>query len=185
MSLVRPVTSTGHGLQGTVSQPFDGTFSWEPAGYLLRRASADRGKRTKFSTARYYGHLHLAIDYIVIEGTPVRAMKSGTCIGHGKNPVDGAWLDYIRLRNGTKYQVVSLSYHLSANSYRHKIGAQVKRGATIALSGNTGWSTGPHLHQELIRAPRGASTSEIFSKGLRLDPQPFIDGRTSLKEIAP
>jgi len=184
VSLVRPVAMLNvpeH--QGWISQRFDGQFSWEPAGYLKRRSPVNRGKRTKFSDAVYYSHLHLAIDYICVVGTPVRAMKSGVVVAQGKD-VTGAYIQWIRLRRGAKYDVLSLSYHLKADSYKVRVGQTVKRGQTVALSGNTGWSTGPHLHQELIRVRRGAGVVEAFAKGLRVDPQPFING-LSLKEIAP
>lgn len=184
MTLLRPVTSTGHGKQGVVSQTFDGTFSWEPAGYL-QSSNPKRGKRSTFPGAVKCPHIHLAIDYICIIGTPVFAVKAGTIIGQGKNAFDGAELLYLRLRRGTKFDVTALYYHLSANSYRYKIGTTVKKGNVVALSGNTGWSTGPHLHFELIRSPRGASVSDIFNQGLRYDPQPFISGTAKLSDIAP
>ncbi|WP_277619852.1 M23 family metallopeptidase [Chryseobacterium angstadtii] len=37
-------------------------------------------------------------------------------------------------------------YHLKQNGVKVNIGDQVKKGDVIGLSGNTGWSKGPHLH---------------------------------------
>lgn len=51
---------------------------------------------------------------------------------------------YIMLRHGRQYQTVYM--HLSKTLV--KVGQTVKRGERIALSGNTGRSTGPHLHYE-------------------------------------
>ena len=47
MALVRPVALAPSGSQGTISQRFDGQFSWEPAGCIRRVAPAARGKRTR------------------------------------------------------------------------------------------------------------------------------------------
>ena len=183
MSLVRPVVSTGHGKQGVVSQTFDGTFSWEPAGYL-RRVKPMRGRRRSFAGATYYPHIHLAIDYICIEGTPVRAGKSGVISWQGKDST-GAYVVYVRIRRTANWDVTQIFYHLKANSFRYKTGASVARGATVALSGDTGYSTGPHLHAELVRTPAKTPVTEIYRKGLRYDMQPFIDGSARLREIAP
>ncbi|WP_309997394.1 M23 family metallopeptidase [Chryseobacterium sp. 2987] len=37
-------------------------------------------------------------------------------------------------------------YHLKENGVKVNLGDQVKKGDVIALSGNTGWCNGPHLH---------------------------------------
>jgi murein DD-endopeptidase MepM/ murein hydrolase activator NlpD len=182
MSLLRPIVDVPSGTQGNISQRFLGTYAWEQPGYVRTDSPVDRGKRGKLVSAAYYPHVHLAIDYICAIGTKVRAMKSGTIIGQGKDS-SGALFTYQRLRNGTDFQVVALYYHLS--KFLHPIGATVKKGDTVALSGNSGYSTGPHLHMELIRAKRGASISDIFRTGLRLDPQPFIDGKLTLRRVAP
>lgn len=182
MSLLRPVAASQSGSQGKISQRFDGAFGWEAAGYLATNAPCPRGKRAKFPGGAYRSHVHLAIDYICAIGTPMRAVKGGTIIGQGRDS-SGALFTYLRIRNGTTYQVVALYYHLSA--FKHAIGTTLRTGDTVALSGMTGYATGPHLHFELIRAKRGASISDIFRTGLRLDPQPFIDGRVTLRKVAP
>jgi murein DD-endopeptidase MepM/ murein hydrolase activator NlpD len=176
VSLLRPVSI------GPISQRFDGTFTWEKPGYLRRGAPADRGKRTSFAGATKYAHLHLAIDYIVPNGTPVRAVSAGRITGQGKDTT-GAYFVYLRIRRTPKWDVYFLYLHLQAGSFKHSIGSKVTKGATVALSDNSGLSTGPHLHVELIRVPRGEKA--IYSAGLRWDPQPFITGTALLRDIAP
>lgn len=51
---------------------------------------------------------------------------------------------YIKIRHGGQYTTVYM--HLSRQLV--KVGQQVRKGERIALSGNTGGSTGPHLHYE-------------------------------------
>jgi murein DD-endopeptidase MepM/ murein hydrolase activator NlpD len=184
MSLTRPVALSSSGSQGVISQKFDGTFSWEPAGWLRRGAPAMRGKRSKWVNSTAYAHIHLAIDYICAIGTPVRAVKSGIVVWQGKD-ITGAYVVYLRIRRSAKYDLTFVYYHLKADSFRFGIGQSVKRDATVALSGMTGWATGPHLHAELIRTSRGTPIREIYSKGIRYDPQPFINGTASLRSIAP
>jgi murein DD-endopeptidase MepM/ murein hydrolase activator NlpD len=181
VSLVRPVVAGTHS-QGKISQPFLGDFAWESPAFV-KTGGLDRGARYKWvTTATYRPKAHLAIDYICAIGTHALAVKSGTIIGQGKDS-SGALFTYLRVRNGATDQVVALYYHLSA--FLHPIGASVVKGSAVALTGNSGYSTGAHLHFELIRAPRGASLREIFDQGVRLDPQPFIDGTASLRQVAP
>jgi len=179
MSLLRPVAT------GPITQPFDGTFGWEPQGWL-QRGTTPRGKRVKFLTAKYYPHLHLAIDYLVPTGTPVVAVKSGTIVAQGTETTFGEVFVLLRVRQGTDYQVLAFYTHLKAGSFRYEVGDSVTKGATLALSNASGRVTGPHLHFELRRGKRGARPLTSWGTDWVLyDPQPFIDGTASLKEIAP
>lgn len=168
-----------------ISQPFDGAFSWEPYGFVRTDRKVHRGGRYSFNRkATYRSHVHLAIDYPTPVGTKVRAFKAGTVIAQGMDS-SGAYFCYLRVRRGAEHDITALYYHLSQGSFRFPVGGKVRKGQTIALSGNTGFSTGPHLHVELIRSDRGATVSEIYREGIRLDPQPFIDGDARLRDIAP
>jgi len=92
-----------------------------------------------------------AIDIAMPVGTPIVAAKSGTVLdmrdtydGHSSNPADRGKTNYIRLlhADGT----MTLYAHLRTHSGLVKPGQSVKAGQIIAASGNTGYSTGPHLH---------------------------------------
>lgn len=85
---------------------------------------------------------HNGVDFSVPIGTPVIAPADGQVIkiayqarGAGR---------YIVVRHSREYETVYM--HLSKSLV--KIGQSVKRGDRIALSGNTGGSTGAHLHYE-------------------------------------
>ena len=91
-------------------------------------------------------HDYPAIDYAAPTGTPVYAVTGGT-IAH----VDGGYGLGIRITtpDGTTWIYGHNSVQLA------QPGATVNAGDQIAISGNTGRSTGPHLHLE-IRTPDGA-----------------------------
>lgn len=103
---------------------------------------------------------HNGVDYGIPVGTKIYAMKDGILTYH--NQPAGAGL-YIKInhQDGTwsKY------FHLSKNDI-HTQNTPVKKGELIGFSGNTGASSGPHLHLEL----RGASKA-----GQVIDPKPFAD----------
>lgn len=87
---------------------------------------------------------HSGIDIGVPIGTPVKSIADGTVIaanggmrGYGK----GVFVDH-GIINGK--HVVSEYGHLS--EFGVKVGDKVTKGQVIAKSGNTGISTGPHLH---------------------------------------
>ncbi|MDQ8702833.1 M23 family metallopeptidase [Streptomyces sp. LHD-70] len=90
---------------------------------------------------------HTGVDLAVPQGTPVYSVAAGVVVLARRSGAYGKAVT-IRMRDG-RYVLFA---HLSR--IRVKAGARVHAGQRIADSGNTGRSTGPHLHLE-IRARRG------------------------------
>lgn len=90
------------------------------------------------------GHIapHRGVDFAMPMGTPVLAIGDGEVVV-SKNG-DGAG-NYVTIRHGRQY----MTRYMHLKKLLVKPGQKVKRGDRIALSGNTGRSTGPHLHYEL------------------------------------
>ena len=85
---------------------------------------------------------HKGVDFAVSPGTPVIVPADGV-IEKIAYQAGGAGR-YVVVRHGREYQTVYM--HLSRALVR--AGQEVKKGERIALTGNTGISTGPHLHYE-------------------------------------
>ncbi|WP_410015340.1 murein DD-endopeptidase MepM [Sodalis sp. C49] len=90
------------------------------------------------------GHIapHRGVDFAMPVGTPVLAVGDGEVVV-SKNG-DGAG-NYVAIRHGRQYT----TRYMHLKKLLVKPGQKVKRGDRIALSGNTGRSTGPHLHYEI------------------------------------
>lgn len=85
---------------------------------------------------------HDGLDIAMPEGTPVAAVKSGivTSIRHSKS--FGLVLEY-QTKDGFLVKYAHLQEVLVAE------GEHIIQGQNVAKSGNSGWSTGPHLHYGL------------------------------------
>jgi len=124
-------------------------FIWPARGGI----SSPFGYRSNpFSGLRTY---HAAIDIVVSLGTKIKATNEGKVADTGYNSVFG---NYVILKHASGYQ--SLYAHLSQILVRE--GSTVAQGTIIGLSGNTGQSTGPHLH------------FSIFKNGQAVDPRKYV-----------
>lgn len=85
---------------------------------------------------------HSALDFGVVVGTPVSATMDGKVTYAGWN--DQGYGNLVIVENGD-YK----TYYAHLSSIPVSIGDTVTAGSTIGLSGNTGNSTGPHLHYEI------------------------------------
>ncbi|MEQ6888810.1 peptidoglycan DD-metalloendopeptidase family protein [Halomonas sp. CS7] len=86
---------------------------------------------------------HKGTDFAMPIGTTVRAPANGRVEKVGNHPAAGRYV-VIRHDNGYKTRYLHLSKPMVSN------GQRVTMGERIALSGNTGRSTGPHLHYEVL-----------------------------------
>ncbi|MDX2481853.1 MAG: peptidoglycan DD-metalloendopeptidase family protein [Desulfuromusa sp.] len=85
---------------------------------------------------------HKGVDFAMPVGTPIYATGDGEITRVKNHPFAGK---YIEIKHDGRY----LTRYLHLNKISVKRGQKIKRGERIASSGNTGRSTGPHLHYEL------------------------------------
>ncbi|MFD9866795.1 M23 family metallopeptidase [Streptomyces niveus] len=101
---------------------------------------------------------HSGQDFAVSVGTNVKAVHTGTVVKAGPNGAgDGpAYGNAIVIKHGTGSSAKYSQYaHLS--KVKVQAGQKVDKGQSIALSGNTGNSSGPHLHFEIRTTPNYGS----------------------------
>jgi hypothetical protein len=114
------------------SKPFAGNYPMSsPYGYRILQ-----GKR----------HFHTGIDYAIPENTPLYCVDGGVVTFAGVDQFGGKYVD---IKAGSDGGITRL-LHLNRIDVRY--GDRVLTGQRVGLSGNTGWSTGPHLHLEFVSA---------------------------------
>ncbi|KAB2813793.1 M23 family metallopeptidase [Phaeocystidibacter luteus] len=90
--------------------------------------------------------LHAGLDFSAEIGTPIYATGDGTVtVARTRN--GSGYGRYVQINHGFGYE--TLYGHMSRVSVRR--GQKVKRGDVIGYVGNSGRSTAPHLHYEVIR----------------------------------
>jgi hypothetical protein len=117
--------------------------------------------------------LHAGLDFGAPVGSPVRAAADGTIEFAG---LASGFGNHVRI----KHAGFETSYsHLSEIPDAIKPGVAVKEGQVIALSGNTGLSTGPHLHFEFYLNGEAVDPlphlgEEVQSTAANLAPSPIL-----------
>jgi murein DD-endopeptidase len=121
-------------------QSLDPAFARYPFEGSYRMSSGFNPRRTHPVTGRVSPHR--GTDWAMPIGTPIIAPADGRVEKVGNHPVAGRYL-VIRHDNGYRTRYLHLSRAVVSR------GDRVTMGERIALSGNTGRSTGPHLHYEV------------------------------------
>ncbi|WMJ70156.1 M23 family metallopeptidase [Stenotrophomonas sp. 24(2023)] len=106
-----------------------------------------------------------AVDFALPEGTTVLAARSGTVMqvqagfqGHGQRPADRQRANFIRVLHADGSMAVYA--HLAPAGVQVRTGQQVEAGQPIGRSGNTGYSTAPHLHF-VVQVNRGMGLRSV------------------------
>ena len=89
-----------------------------------------------------WGRLHAGVDFGTPIGTPIVAASTGTVLAAGPTAGFGQWVKIQHAGN-----VTTVYGHISR--WTVTVGQAITAGQLIALSGNEGHSTGPHLHFEV------------------------------------
>ncbi len=133
--------------------------------FLLRKPIADGIMRSGFGSRRHpilgYTKMHTGVDWANRIGTPIVSSGNGTVI---KAEWESGYGRRIEVQHANGY--VTAYSHQSRFANGIYPGAKVRQGQVIGYLGNTGLSTGPHLHYEVIvnghfvdpmkiRVPRG------------------------------
>lgn len=119
----------------------------EVEGYVTR-GSADSSD---------YSGPHPGLDVAVPVGTPIRAAGGGTIVEVGD---DAKYGRFVRVEHRDGYETL----YAHASEILVKQGDRVPSGRTIALSGNTGQSTAPHLHFEVRQAGAAVDPMLLITK---------------------
>ncbi|MBU6444315.1 MAG: peptidoglycan DD-metalloendopeptidase family protein [Alphaproteobacteria bacterium] len=116
---------------------------------LLMRTPVDgarisSGFGMRFHPVLGYTRMHKGVDFAVPVGTPVMAAGNGTIRFEGR---ENGYGNFLLIQNNSEY---STAYgHLSRFVRGLHVGSHVHQGEVVAYSGNTGLTTGPHLHYEV------------------------------------
>jgi murein DD-endopeptidase MepM/ murein hydrolase activator NlpD len=107
----------------------------------------------------YYssGSYHGALDYGVSAGTPVYAAATGVVIKTAN--LTSSYGTYVVIQHANGLQ--TWYAHGTSGSITVSEGQTVSKGQQIMLSGNTGHSTGPHLHFEVRVSPYNYSNCRV------------------------
>ncbi|MGZ6140298.1 MAG: M23 family metallopeptidase [Myxococcaceae bacterium] len=119
----------------------------------------------RFHPVLEYLKAHQGVDYAAAVGTPVWSVADGTVTVAGNSGAGGNTV-CVRHRNGFE----TCYLHLSSYGAGVRSGSRIAQKQIIGYSGNTGRTTGPHLHFAMKR--NGAFVNPLNQKFPRSEPVP-------------
>ena len=132
-----------------------------------------------------------ALDFDMPEGTMVRAAREGVVIETEDRFRVGGPDESLKTRaNFVKVQhddgTVGNYVHLRHRGVRVRTGQRVRAGDPIGVSGNTGFTTGPHLHFEVYGIDEDLERRTLPVQFLTVDGrQPLVEGRVYANPASP
>lgn len=112
------------------------------------------------------GAVRYAVDIDMPIGTPIHAARAGTVVevkedsrrgGAGSKYRDDG--NHIIIQHSDR--TLGQYFHLKQGGAAVRIGQTVRAGTLIGYSGNTGQSTGPHLHFDVVKGSRGVESETL------------------------
>jgi murein DD-endopeptidase MepM/ murein hydrolase activator NlpD len=145
----------------TLSQNWTSQLSWLhalPTGIPMAkdyRVTSGFGIRNDPFTGQLA--MHEGLDFVAEHGSPIVATAAGTVTRSGWDSAYGNVIEVSHIEGFTTRYA-----HLSKRLV--EVGQKVQRGETIAQLGNTGRSTGPHLHYEVMRNDRILNPTQMLTQ---------------------
>ena len=144
----RPRKISPYGMRGPITK-------------LARKYAPDGPEPNRKLYKRYSNpSLHAGIDLGIPIGTDILAPVSGKISATNPNSKSGGKIMYLKGDDNRRYEFMHLDSFVASR------GDKVERGQIIAKSGNTGPSTGPHLH------------FQVRERGKLIDPMTLYSGRS-------
>ncbi len=160
-------------------RPKNGILSWPLDDVFITQ----RFGKTVGSERLYASGTHNGVDFRASIGTKVKNVLDGTVVGTGNTDIYpgcysfGKWV-LVQHNNGLS----TIYGHLSVISVVN--GQKLATGDTIGYSGNTGYSTGPHLHISVYATQGLRIEKYVNSRGCKEATLPLADIRAYLDPLA-
>ena len=126
---IKGTTFASYTVSAPVAVPVSGRLT-SPFGYRTNPVSGNYG-------------FHTGIDIAAPEGTPVAAAYAGRVTSVGE---DDVWGKFVLIEHSDGFE----TYYCHLSEIYVSEGTVLRKSETLGLVGSTGWSTGPHLHFEII-----------------------------------